>query len=73
MGSVLANYTNIVIRSNVLRWVQAFLSNRSQSVVVGDEESDAVPVCSGVHKGSVLGLILFLMYINDLPDSILNL
>ena len=57
------------IRSNVL-CCQAFLSNRSQSVVVGGEESDAVPVCSGVPQGAVLGPIMFLIYINDPPDSI---
>ena len=40
------------IRSHVVHWIQAFLGNRSQSVVVGGEESDSVPVCSGVPKGS---------------------
>ena len=44
-----------VIRSNVLCWVQAFLSNRFPSVVVDGEESDSVPVCSGVPRAQYSG------------------
>ena len=58
------------IRGDPLNWIKDFLDNRKQTVVINGISSDEVPVSSGVPQGLVLGLILFLAYINDLSEQV---
>lgn len=53
-----------------LSWIKCFLTHRSQFTVIGGAHSDTTPVISGVPQGSVLGPLLFLIYVNDLPSGI---
>ena len=67
---MLRKLRNLGVSGLILAWLKCYQTNRVQTVLMNGTRSSFKPVLSGVPQGSILGPLLLIIYVNDLPDSI---
>ena len=70
LGILMHKLKTLGITGRLARWIHSFLSNRKQKVVVDGAASKETDVTSGVPEGTVLGPLLFLIYISDIGENV---
>jgi len=67
---LLLKLESLGITGDLLNWIKAFLTTQSQRVVINGCHSSWLPVISAVPQGSILGQLLFILYVNDIKTVI---
>ncbi|CAB3994943.1 Hypothetical predicted protein [Paramuricea clavata] len=70
--SLLTKLSNVGASPSVVKWFESYLTGRTQSVRIGSTVSTPLPVSYGVPQGAILSPLLFSIYTNDLPSSVVH-